>query len=85
MIIITQNRVRAIITGCKTEMDLVNALRAHKVKYSFSVETGTMNIAIPCKAGTVRIYRTLSNNAPFMVRMDKGYDPGYTQKYLMEV
>lgn len=82
MIIITQNRVKAIITGCKTEIDIIGALRAHKVKYSFSTATGTTNISIPCKAGTVRIYRTLSNNAPFTVRMDKGYKPGYTLKYI---
>ena len=81
MIIITQNRVKTIITGCKTEMDIISALRAHKVKYSFSVETGIMNIAIPCKTGTVRIYRTFSHNAPFMVRTDKGYKPGYILKY----
>ena len=81
MVIITQNRVKAIITGCKTEMDIISALRARKVKYSFSVETGIMNIAIPCKTGTVRIYRTFSHNAPFAIRMDKGYKPGYILKY----
>ena len=81
MIIITQNRVKAIIAGCMTEMDIINALRAHKVKYSFSVETGIMNIAIPCKTGKIRVYRSLSSRAPFTVRMDKGYNPGYILKY----
>lgn len=81
MIIITQSRVKAIIASCATEMDIIAALRARKVKYSFSTETGTMNIAIPCKTGKIRVYRPLSNRAPFMVRMDKGYEPGYIQKY----
>lgn len=82
MIIITQNRVKTIIASCKTEMDIINALRARKVKYSFSVETGIMNIAIPCKAGKIRVYRTPSSRAPFTVRIDKGYKPGYTLKYI---
>ena len=82
MVIITQNRVKSIIAGCKTEMDIISALRARKVKYSFSVETGIMNIAIPCKTGKIRVYRSLSSRAPFTVRMDKGYMPGYTQKYI---
>lgn len=82
MIIITQNRVKAIITGCKTEIDIINTLRAHKIKYSFSTETGIMNVAIPCKTGKIRVYRLPSNRAPFAVRMDKGYEPGYTKKYI---
>ena len=63
-------RLRALVSDCKTEIDIVRTLRAHKVKYTFTTETGYMTIRIPCKKGTVRIVRTCSRSWPFVVRSD---------------
>jgi len=62
------SRVRSMIADCKTERDIINVLRSHKVKYSFSTEKGFLTIRIPCRTGTVHIYRTCSRSAPYMVR-----------------
>lgn len=71
MIVITSDRIRSIVADCRTEADLVSALRSHKVKYTFSTDIGFTNIKIPCKAGTIRIYRTCSRSAPFRIVQDK--------------
>ncbi len=66
--LVNQNRIRSIIADCKTEADIVSALRSHKIKYTFTTETGPLNIRIPCRKGYIRIYRTCSRSAPFLVR-----------------
>lgn len=67
MICITADRVRRMISGCHTEMEVAKALRSHKVKYSFSTDTGVLALRIPCHKGSIRIYRTCSRTSPFMV------------------
>lgn len=67
MIMLSSNRIRSIITDCKTERDIMQALRNHKVKYTFSTDTGFLAIRIPCKKGFIRIYRTASRSRPFLV------------------
>ena len=68
MINITANRVRAMIEDCTTEMEVAKALRAHKVKYTFTTDTGFLTIRIPCRKGSVRVYRTCSRAARFAVQ-----------------
>lgn len=68
--LITSERVRSLITDCKTEMEVVSVLRSHKIKYSFTTDTGYMNIRIPCRKGCIRIVRVCSRSAPFLVRAD---------------
>lgn len=70
MLLITSARVRAIISDCKTEPEIIRKLRAHGIKYRYSTETGYINIRIACKKGTIRIYRTASRSRPFLVRQD---------------
>lgn len=74
MILITSSRIRSLISNCKTERDIIHVLRSHKVKYTFSTDTGFLSIRIPCKKGIIRIYRTCSRSAPYMV---KSTDTGY--------
>lgn len=60
-------RIKAIIAGCRTDADLVGILRSHKIRYSYTTETGTLSVKIPCRKGAIRIYRTCSRSAPYMV------------------
>ena len=68
--LITSARVRSLVSDCKTEMEVASVLRSHKIKYSFATDTGFMTIRIPCRKGCVRVYRTCSRSAPFLVRTD---------------
>lgn len=67
MIIITPNRIKAIVSDCKTDADLVANLRHHKIRYSYTTETGYLSVVIPCSTGKVRVYRTASRSNPFRV------------------
>lgn len=67
MIIITPNRIKAIVSECKTDADLVANLRHHKIRYGYTTESGFLSIVIPCSTGKVRVYRTASRSTPFKV------------------
>ena len=68
MIGITPERIRSLISKCHTEMEVASALRSHKVKYTFTTETGFLALRVPCRKGCIRIYRACSRTAPFMVQ-----------------
>lgn len=67
MIIITPNRIKAIVSECKTDADLVANLRHHKIRYRYTTESGFLSVVIPCNTGKVRVYRTASRSNPFRV------------------
>ena len=67
MIIITPNRVKAILADCKTEADLTATLRYHKIRHWFTTESGFLSVVIPCSTGKVRVYRTASRSNPFRI------------------
>lgn len=67
MIMITAERIRSMIRNCHTEKDVATVLRSHKVRYSFSTDTGFLSIRIPSRKGYIRIYRTCSRSCPFQV------------------
>ena len=67
MIGINADRIRSLVSECHTEPEVVAALRSHKIKYTYTTETGTLSIKVPCRKGSVRIYRTCSKASPFMV------------------
>lgn len=67
MIIITPNRIKAIVSDCKTDADLVANLRHHKIRYGYSTDSGFLSVVVPCSTGKVRIYRTASRSNPFRV------------------
>lgn len=68
MIKLSPDKIRSVIADCKTEQDIVNSLRTKKIKYSFSTAPGFLSIRIPCRKGSIIIYRTCSRSAPFMVK-----------------
>ena len=63
----TSKRIKSMIADCRTDADLVGILRAHKIRYTYTTETGTLSVKIPCRKGAIRIYRTCSRSAPYMV------------------
>lgn len=71
MIPITSKKIYSVINGAKTEQDLIILLRSHKIKYSFTTETGFFSVRIPCRKGCVRVYRVSSRSCPLIVRFEK--------------
>lgn len=67
MIIITPNRIKNMLTDCRTEADVAATLRYHKVKFRYSTDCGFMSIVVPCSSGSVRVYRTASKVAPIVI------------------
>ena len=65
---VSVSRLRSLISGCRTDPEVIAVLRSHKIRYSYTTETGSLSIKIPCRKGSVRIYRTCSRSAPFQVR-----------------
>lgn len=70
MMIISADRIRSIVADCKTLPDLTHSLRSHKIKYSLTTDTGYLSVRIPCRKGCIRIYKTCSRSAPFLVRSE---------------
>ncbi len=73
MIAITADRVKNLISGAKTEQEITFLLRSHKIRFSFSTDTGFLSIRIPCRKGYIRIYRTCSRSVPFAVRLSSPF------------
>ena len=65
--IITANKIKAIVSECKTDADLAATLRYHRIKHRYTTETGFLSVVIPCSTGKVRVYRTASKSNPFRV------------------
>ena len=66
-IMVTASRIRSILKNARTEKDAVAALKAHRIKYSFSTIGGVFHIRIPARSGALRVYRTACKTAPMMV------------------
>ena len=67
MIIITPSRIRAMLADCRTEADVAETLRYHKVRFRYATDTGYTSILVPCCSGSVRIYRTASKTSPIVM------------------
>ena len=68
-ILLTSSRVRSVLKDARTEKDAVAALKAHRIKYSFSTIGGVFHILIPSRTGMIRVYRTASKSAPLAVTL----------------
>ena len=66
--LLTVDRIRAIVSDARTEKDIELSLRSHKIKFSYDTSAGFMAFRIPARSGAVLVYRTCSRSAPFMVR-----------------
>ena len=65
--LLTADRIRSIIADDRTEKDIEISLRLHKIRFSYDTSAGFLSLRVPVRSGIVRIYRTASRSAPFMV------------------
>lgn len=66
--LLTADRIRAVLDDARTEKDVELSLRAHKIRYSYDTRAGFLAFRIPARSGVVLVYRTASRFAPFQVR-----------------
>lgn len=66
--LLTAGRIRSAIAGARTEKDVENSLRAHKIRFSYDTSAGFLAFRIPARSGAVLVYRACSRSAPFAVR-----------------
>ena len=74
-LLLSPARVRSIIAGAVTEKEIETALRAHKVRYSYTTAPGYLAIRVPVRSGAVLITRANSRSAPLRASMAPA--PGY--------
>lgn len=76
-LLLSVDRIRAIIAGARTEKDIELLLRSHKVKYSYDTGAGFLAFRIPARSGSVLVYRTCSRSAPFRAIVAAPAPAGY--------
>ncbi len=78
--LLTVDRVRAIVADALTEKDIEYSLRSHKVRYSYDTSAGFLAFRIPARSGTVLVYRTCSRSTPFRAIVAAPVPAGYPYK-----
>lgn len=73
-VLLTVDRVKAILAGVMTETDAALALRRHRIRYTFSTAGGILHIRVPARSGCITITRTASRTNPF--RVEAAGNPG---------
>jgi len=66
--LLSADRIRAIVADVRTEKDLELSLRSHKIRFSYDTSAGFFAFRVPVRSGAVLVYRTCSRSAPFTVR-----------------
>ena len=66
-LLITADRIRAILDDARTESDAALLLQRHRVRYSFSTTGGVLHIRIPARSGVVTVFRTASRSHPLRI------------------
>ena len=54
---ISSARIRSVLEAARTDKEVIDALRAHRINYRYSIDAGGLHIRIPCRHGVVRVYR----------------------------
>jgi len=67
-LLLTVDRLRAITQDCPTEKDIELSLRRHRIPYRYDTSNGYTAILVCCRSGPVRIIRTVSRSAPYIIR-----------------
>lgn len=75
--LLTADRIRAVVADARTEKDIELSLRSHKIKFSYDTSAGFMAFRIPARSGTVLVYRTCSRSAPFRVIVAAPKEPAF--------
>lgn len=74
-LLLTPARVRSVIAGAVNEKDIENALRAHKIRFSYTTAPGGLAIRVPVRSGAILITRAPARSVPFRSFMAPA--PGY--------
>ena len=67
-LLLTADRLRSIAAAAGTEKELETLLRSHKIRFSWTTAPGYLAARVPCRSGSVLVYRTCSRSQPFQVR-----------------
>lgn len=67
-LLLTADRIRSIASAAGTEKELETLLRSHKIRFSWTTSPGYLAARVPCRSGSVLIYRTCSRSTPLQVR-----------------
>ena len=67
-VLLSIDRIRSIVAGARTEKDIENVLRAHKIRFAYDTSPGFLSFRIPARSGPVLVYRVASRKNPFLVR-----------------
>lgn len=67
-LLLTADRLRSIASAAGTEKELESLMRRHKIRFSWTTAPGYLCARVPCRSGSMLIYRTCSRSAPFAVR-----------------
>ena len=67
-LLLSADRLRSIAAAAGTEKELENLLRSHKIRFTWTTTPGYLCARVPCRSGSMLIYRTCSRSVPFAVR-----------------
>lgn len=67
-LLLSADRIRSLAAAASTEKDLEKILHRHKIRFSWTTAPGYLCARVPCRSGSVLVYRTCSRSAPFQVR-----------------
>lgn len=67
-LLLSADRIRSIAAAASTEKELESLLRKHKIRFSWTTAPGYLAARIPCRSGSVLVYRACSRSQPFRVR-----------------
>lgn len=79
-LLLTADRIRAIVADARTEKDVELSLRSHKIRFSYDTGAGFLAFRIPARSGNVLVYRTCSRSAPFRAIVAAPAPAGYPYK-----
>lgn len=65
--LLTVSRIRSVLAGARSEKDAAEALRRHRIRYTYSTTGGVFHIRIPARSGIVTVTRTASRSAPLVI------------------
>ena len=66
-LLLTASRVRAITAAARTEKDLEDALRRHRIRFHWTTSPGFLAARVPIRSGSVLVYRTAARSGPLRV------------------
>lgn len=67
-LLLTADRLRNIAATAATERELENVLRRHKIRFCWTTAPGFLAARVPCRSGSVLIYRAAGRSGCMVTR-----------------